>query len=237
MRLKDIENSLEDFNKNVVVGAVHERLGIHMAEKVIRWLDEHAKSKAKQVERMRVATGGIRAKIRKVTLAAQQMAEKGEDEGDQDPDQLILQKQNFLKQLQTKDDMLVLNKKKLVTAQRKKYATQQDLKNELKREKELEAAIAEKESSIIDMEDKIKAIQLSNEKLTIANAKLKEKIATHKVPSIDEYIELKIKLDNEQKRTKVFQRKINIKRLIEKNQTIKITRKSQFFPQQKQLAL
>ena len=237
MRLKDIENSLEDFNKNVVVGAVHERLGIHMAEKVIRWLDEHAKSKAKQVERMRVATGGIRAKIRKVTLAAQQMAEKGEDEGDQDPDQLILQKQNFLKQLQTKDDMLVLNKKKLVTAQRKKYATQQDLKNELKREKELEAAIAEKESSIIDMEDKIKAIQLSNEKLTIANAKLREKIATHKVPSIDEYIELKIKLDNEQKRTKVFQRKINIKRLIEKNQTIKITRKSQFFPQQKQLAL
>ena len=45
--------------------------------------------------------------------------------GVQDPDQLILQKQNFLAQLQGKDEQLVVNKKKLVRAQRKKYATQQ----------------------------------------------------------------------------------------------------------------
>ena len=47
-------------------------------------------------------------------MAAQQIAEKGEDEGDQDPDQLLLQKQNYLQQLQGKDDQLVINKKKLV---------------------------------------------------------------------------------------------------------------------------
>ena len=59
------------------------------------------------------------------------------------------------------------------------------------------------------------------EKLKISTEKLKEKIATHKVPSIDEYINLKIQLDNEQKKTKVFERKIYIKKLIERNQTIK----------------
>ena len=113
------------------------------------------------------------------------------------------------------------NKKKLVTAQRKKYSTQQKLKQELNREKELEASISEKESLILDMEDKVAAIKAANEKLTISNEKLKEKIATHKVPSIDEYINLKIQLDNEQKKTKVFERKIYIKKLIERNQTIK----------------
>ena len=113
------------------------------------------------------------------------------------------------------------NKKKLVTAQRKKYSTQQRLKQELNREKELEASISEKESLILDMEDKVAAIKAANEKLTISNEKLKEKIATHKVPSIDEYINLKIQLDNEQKKTKVFERKIYIKKLIERNQTIK----------------
>ena len=69
-----------------------------------------------------------------------------------------------------------MNKKKLVTAQRKKYATQQDLKTEMKREKELEVSIADKESQILDLEDKIKAFQQSNEKMTIANEKLKEKL-------------------------------------------------------------
>ena len=67
----------------------------------------------------------------------------------------------------------------------------------------------------------MKAIRGTNEKLVVANEKLKEKIATHKVPSIDEYINLKIQLENEQKKTKMFERKINIKKLIERNQTIK----------------
>ena len=111
-----------------------------------------------------------------------------------------------------------------VSAQRKKYCTQQKLKQELKREKELEAAIGEKESLILDMEDKVKAIKASNEKLMVVNAKLKEKISTHKVPSIDEYIDLKIQLENEEKKTKMFERKIYIKKLIERNQTIKMIR-------------
>ena len=157
------------------------------------------------------------------------MAEKGEDDGDQDPDQLILQKQTYLKQLQMKDDMLVVNKKKLVKAQRKKYATQQDLKKELKREKELEVAISDKESAIIDMEDKIKQIGESNDKLRVSNEKLREKIATHKVPSIDEYINLKLRLETEQKKAKVFERKINIKRLIEKNQMIRVVKRPPIF--------
>ena len=221
MRLADIEATVADFNTKVVQGAVHERFGFHQAEKVLRWLEEQAKGKAKQVERLRIETAGLRAKIRAVTQAAQLCAEKGEDEGDQDPEQLFLQKTNFLRQLQEKDHQLVENKKKLVTAQRKKYSTQQKLKQELKREQQLEASISEKESLILDMEDKVKAIRVTNEKLVVANEKLKEKIATHKVPSIDEYINLKIQLENEQKKTKMFERKINIKKLIERNQTIK----------------
>jgi hypothetical protein len=224
MRLADVEATVADFNTKVVVGAVHERFGTHQAEKVVRWLEDQARGKAKQVERLRIETAGLRARIRAVTQAAQLCAEKGEDEGDQDPAQLSLQKQNFLRQLQEKDKLLVDNKRKLVTAQRKKYSTQQNLKQELKREKELEASITEKESLILDMEDKVKAIKTANEKLTVSNEKLKEKIATHAVPSIDEYINLKLKLESEQKKAKMFERKINIKKLIERNQTIKKTR-------------
>ena len=237
MRLKDVKKTLENFNKEIVVGAVHPRTGIYMAEKVVRWMEENSKMKAQQVEKIRVSIGGIRAKIRKLTLAAQQLAEKGEDDADQDPDQLMLQKQNFLLQLQGKDDQLVLNKKKLVRAQRKKYATQQDLKKELKKEKELEVAINEKESATVDMEEKIKELEKSNDKLKVANEKLREKIATHKVPSIDEYIQLKLKLEQEQKKTKIFKRKMNIKRLIEKNQMIKVVRKPTTFTQQAPIIL
>ena len=53
----------------------------------------------------------------------------------QDPDQLLLQKAGFLKQLKAKDSQLVLNKKKLLTAHSKKFTTKQSLKQEMNREK------------------------------------------------------------------------------------------------------
>ena len=229
MHLKDVQKTLEDFNKEIVTGAVHPRTGVYMAEKVVRWMEECLKRKSHQVEKIRVSIGSIRAKIRKFSLAAQQLAEKGEDDADLDPDQLQLQKQNYLLQLQGKDDQLVINKKKLVKAQRKKYATQQELKMEMKKEKELEVAIADKESEIVDMEEKISSLVKSNDKLKITNEKLKEKIATHNVPTIDEYIDLKLRLEQEEKRAKVYQRKLNIKKLIEKNQMIKVVRKPRSF--------
>ena len=113
----------------------------------------------------------------------------------------------------------------------------QNLKREMRREKELEVAINEKEAAIVDMEEKIKTIEKSNEKLKVTNEKLREKIATHKVPSIDEYIQLKLRLEQEQKKTKVFERKMNIKRLIEKNQMIKIVKKPVTFSEQNPIIL
>ena len=226
MRLKDVQKTLEEFNKEIVSGAMHPRTGVYMAEKVVRWMEDCLKTKSHQVEKIRVSIGSIRAKIRKFTLAAQQLAEKGEDDGDLDPDQLILQKQNFLLQLQGKDDQLVINKKKLVKAQRNKYATQQELKKEMKREKELEVAIADKESQIVDMEEQISGLMKSNEKIKVANEKLREKIATHNVPTIDEYIELKLKLEKEEMMAKIYERKMNIKKLIERNQMIKVVKRA-----------
>ena len=61
--------------------------------------------------------------------------------------------------------------------------------------------------------------------------------ALHKVPSIDEYIQLKLRLEQEQKKTKVFERKMNIKRLIEKNQMIKIVKKPVTFSEQNPIIL
>ena len=56
MRLADIEATVNDFNTRVVQGAVHPRFGSHMAEKVLRWLEEQARGKAKQVRGLNGAT-------------------------------------------------------------------------------------------------------------------------------------------------------------------------------------
>ena len=50
-------------------------------------------------------------------------------------------------------------------------------------------------------------------------------------------LEYKLRLEQEQKKTKVFERKMNIKRLIEKNQMIKIVKKPVTFSEQNPIIL
>ena len=48
-----------------------------------KWLEDNCRAKAHQVEKIRVSIGSVRADIRRLSLAAQQLAEKGEDDADQ----------------------------------------------------------------------------------------------------------------------------------------------------------
>ena len=99
MRLGDVHKTLAEFQRDIVGGAVHPRTGVYMAEKVIqsrkdlhfispcgqvtKWLEDNCRAKAHQVEKIRVSIGSVRADIRRLSLAAQQLAEKGEDDADQ----------------------------------------------------------------------------------------------------------------------------------------------------------
>ena len=99
MRLGDVHKTLAEFQRDIVGGAVHPRTGVYMAEKVTqsrenlyfispcgqvtKWLEDNCRAKAHQVEKIRVSIGSVRADIRRLSLAAQQLAEKGEDDADQ----------------------------------------------------------------------------------------------------------------------------------------------------------
>ena len=54
-----------------------------VVSQVTKWLEDNCRAKAHQVEKIRVSIGSVRADIRRLSLAAQQLAEKGEDDADQ----------------------------------------------------------------------------------------------------------------------------------------------------------
>ena len=58
-------------------------LVVIVLSQVTKWMEDNCRAKAHQVEKIRVSIGSVRADIRKLSLAAQQLAEKGEDDADQ----------------------------------------------------------------------------------------------------------------------------------------------------------
>ncbi len=63
--------------------------------------------------------------------------------------------------------------------------------------------------------------EAANEKTRSAILKLKSKMATYAVPSIEELMNLKLALEREKAATKTMERKLYLKRLAEKNQQIR----------------
>jgi hypothetical protein len=79
----------------------------------------------------------------------------------------------------------------------------------------------ENENLIQSLEDEIIRVETANAKMAAAIGKLKSKMATHAVPSIEQLMELKLTLEREKTTTKTRQRKLHLKRLAERNQKIR----------------
>jgi len=79
----------------------------------------------------------------------------------------------------------------------------------------------ENENLIQSLEDEIVRVEAANEKTRSAILKLKSKMATYAVPSIEELMNLKLALEREKAATKTMERKLYLKRLAEKNQQIR----------------
>ena len=81
--------------------------------------------------------------------------------------------------------------------------------------------VQENENIIQSLEDEIIRVETTNAKTTAAILKLQSKMASHAVPSIEQLMELKLTLEREKTTTKTTERKLNLKRLAERNQKIR----------------
>lgn len=210
VREKDIKESVDSFEFNILVQGVDPLTQRIPAEKFLRWMEEWLKSAQLNIEKLRLRTASLKIQYKKVSATLLQRQELGENVHAVDFDQIEIENKHFAEKIDLKNIQLVELKRmsggaSLVLTNNKKWLRKlQDQYNDLK------AALAEKEKMIDETGlqcDKIEAeMEAAKEKYN----NFKKLTICYRVPDVMEYVNIKRQLTDLQNKIKVWNRRKKI---------------------------
>ncbi|KAJ8917832.1 hypothetical protein NQ315_010741 [Exocentrus adspersus] len=194
LREKDIKESKDSFEFNVMIQAMDPLTQRIPAEKFVRWMEEWLKSAQLNIEKLRLRTASLKIQARKVSAILLQRQELGENVHAVDFDQLEIENKHFAKKIRPEES----------ATHRKDLHNLQDIYNKVK------AAVAEKERIIKKTEDDCDKIEVEIDKAREKYNNFKTLTKAYKVPDVMEYVDVKKRLDELKNNLKVWYRRKKI---------------------------
>lgn len=210
IRERDIKESIDSFEFNILVQGVDPLTQRIPAEKFVRWMEEWLKSAQLNIEKLRLRTASLKIHYKKVSATLLQRQELGENVHAVDFDQLEIENKHFAEKIELKNIQLIELKRMnggaslVLTNNKKDLRRLQDEYNGLK------AAAAEKEIMIEETGAQCEKIE---EEVETAKAKyndFKKLTISYKVPDVMEYVYIKRQLNDLQNQLKVWYRRKKI---------------------------
>lgn len=210
IREKDIKESIDSFEFNILVQGVDPLTQRIPAEKFVRWMEEWLKSAQLNIEKLRLRTASLKIQYKKVSAILLQRQELGENVHAVDFDQLEIENKHFAEKIELKNIQLIDLKKMsggaslVLTNNKKELRELQDTYNALK------AGAAEKQKMIEETEEECDQIR---EEMLLARSKyniFKKLKASYQVPDVMEYVNIKRQLNDLRNQIKVWYRRKKI---------------------------
>ncbi|GAQ89999.1 hypothetical protein KFL_005880020 [Klebsormidium nitens] len=199
-----------EFRRDVVMGGQNGQTGKTMAEKVLKYFEDRFRERDSTVEKLRLKNASLKIQISKVESSLQQKEEMGEVLNTVDFDQLKIQNQQFLEKVEERNAELI--KLKLTAAR-----TLQIL-NTLKKKLSgltwqgtwLAKTMAEKRELLSRYEKEILTIGDEKAAAQDRQAALKKQQEDPELPCVMDYIKLKAKVAELEKKSVDWERKVEI---------------------------
>ncbi|KAJ1511279.1 hypothetical protein HMI56_005588 [Coelomomyces lativittatus] len=210
LNLAEIKKDMFEFKRDIIQGALAERTGKVMAEKVLRYFEDKIRSKDTMLGKIRLKNSTLKTQKNKLMLQLKQKEEMGEVLHAIDFDQLKIENHQYLAKIEERNTQLlnlkmasgnivqVMNvyKKKLndITDESKRLQTEIHQRKEL-----LEKLNADGE--VVELEIK-KALQVHHDIVKAGQE--------YRVPSVMEYVLLKARQQNLLQKYRAWKRKVEI---------------------------
>ncbi|XP_018567914.1 uncharacterized protein MAL8P1.12 [Anoplophora glabripennis] len=210
VREKDIKESVDSFEFNILVQGVDPLTQRIPAEKFLRWMEEWLKSAQLNIEKLRLRTASLKIQYKKVSAILLQRQELGENVHAVDFDQIEIENKHFAEKIELKNIQLVELKRMsggaslVLTNNKKGLRKLQDTYNERK------AAVAEKEKMIEETQAECRKIEAEMDEAKEKYNNFKKLTTSYKVPDVMEYVNIKRQLNDLQNKIKVWNRRKKI---------------------------
>lgn len=107
MRIAETKKNTYEFKRDIVIGAENTRTGKIMAEKMLRYMEDHVKAKDAVIEKLRLKNTTLRNQIQKMEQQLLQKEEMGEVLHVIDFDQLKIENQQYLEKIEERNNELL----------------------------------------------------------------------------------------------------------------------------------
>lgn len=210
IRGQEVKREMQDFNLNLVQGAVHPQTKKLVSEKIVRYFEDSIRHKEAFIEKYRLENGTLKAQHRNLQAQLKQKEEIGEVLHAIDFDQLQIENKQFIAKIEERNaEVLSLKRIAARTVQYlndykialgKESARGKLLKSEIVQRKDIFAKLSVEERQV-SQEQNVAKGELDTMK------SLMEQI---KVPDVIDYVSLKAKQIELSKQTKSWERKCQI---------------------------
>lgn len=210
VRIGETKKSVYEFERDIVRGAVNQRTGLLLGEKVFKYFEDKQRLQDALMEKLRLKKSSLKVRRSKLQTQLKQKEEAGEVRHEVDFEQLKIENKQYNEKFEDKNQELlnlklsagnalqVLNvyKKRLhfITVESESIDNEMFQRNELMKKLEIETD----------------QVVLEKDKAEDINTKTKKKLEDFKVPDVIDYMSERASLYELSKTLKAWERKVEI---------------------------
>ncbi|BHF74680.1 hypothetical protein SprV_0501776700 [Sparganum proliferum] len=213
IQLKEAKKFIYDFEKEVIKTSYQERFHAVLAERVMRFLEEHLRGRDTLVEQLRLKNSTLKIQKKKLLAQLRQKEEMGEVLHEVDFEQLKIENATFLASIDAKNHELLRLKLtagrtlQVVNAYRRKLSTV------LQEAKVLRSEIQTRRDLMERTKAEIESSRKEKEQVEAATANLKQLIGDYRVPAAFAYVDCVRDMRTLRRKEKIHERKVAIAKI------------------------
>ncbi|XP_072013928.1 cilia- and flagella-associated protein 263-like [Amphiura filiformis] len=210
VRLSELKKSSYEFERDILKGAVNQRSGKVVGEKIIRYFEDKHRARDALIEKLRLKNSTLKVQKKKLHLQLKQKEEMGEVLHEVDFQQLKIENSQYLEKIDERNqDLLRLklmagNTLQVLNAYKKKLQTLTLESDRLKSE------ISSRNELLVKIDQETETVEQERIKAEEANRRLRQQLDDYRVPEVVEYVKEKAELYELSKTVKSWERKVEI---------------------------
>lgn len=210
VRLTELKKSSYEFERDILKGAVNNRTGKVIAEKITRYFEDKNRARDALIEKLRLKNSTLKVQKKKLHLQLKQKEEMGEVLHEVDFQQLKIENSQYLEKIDERNqDLLRLklmagNTLQVLNSYKKKLHTLTLESDRLKSE------ITSRNDLLGKIDQETETVEVERAKAEEANRRLRQQLDDFKVPEVVEYVKEKAELYELSKTVKSWERKVEI---------------------------
>jgi len=210
IRLKEMQKSSYEFNRDIVLGAKNPRTGKIISERVSRYFEDKMRTREALIEKLRLKNSTLKVQKKKLQLQLKQKEELGEVLHEVDFNQLKIENSQYLEKIDERNQEL-LKLKMTAGSTLQVLNTYKKKLNHLTMESDrLKSEIALRNDLLSRIDSETDAVEKEREKAEKINGNLRRQLQDYIVPEVIDYVQVRADLYELTKTLKTWERKVDI---------------------------